>query len=220
MIGPELAGHPSFSMELDMRSTLALRYFARIGAAIGFTGIGTAGTGLAAQTPRTESAIHPGAWIVGGTGSLDLASSPSSQTNLSLSPQGLVFLNNRFAVGGEGTLGVGSNDEGHFSEWGIGSTARLFLDDPTSRILPFVSATVIPIWDHQFQRPSVDLDERTLELDGSFGSTFLLTSRAGLTGEVYATHFDTRITTPSSSGTASGGTTHYGVRFGFTIFVH
>jgi hypothetical protein len=209
-------------MELDMRSTLALRYFVWTAA------IGLVGTALAAQTPRTESAIHPGAWIVGGTGSLDLANSPSTQSNLSLSPQGLILVNSRLALGGEGVLSVGSNGDGHFTAWGVGPTARLFLDDVSSRILPFVSATVLPEWSHQFERASADFDERILTLDGSFGSTFMLTSRAGLTGEVYVTHFDFRQTSPAIDGTtgqtltevSSGGTTHYGMRFGFTVFVH
>ncbi len=205
-----------------MRSTLALRYFAQIAAAIGLVG-----TGLAAQTLRTETAIHPGAWIVGGTGSLDLANSPSSQSNLSLNPLGLVLVNNRLAVGAEGALGLASSDNGHTALWGIGPTARLFLGDVSSRVLPFFSATVLPEWSHQFQRP-IDFDERILTLDGSFGSTFMLTSKAGLTGEVYVTHFDFRQTTPFVDGTtgqpgtgvASGGSTHYGMRFGFTVFVH
>ena len=167
---------------------------------------------------RTEAAIHPGAWIVDGTGSLDLANSPSTQTNLSVSPQGLILVTSHLALGADGALSVGSSDEGHFTVWGIGPTARFFLDDPSRRILPFVSATVLPEWNHQFQRVSEDFDERILSLDASFGSTFLLTSRAGLTGEVYATHFDFR--TSSSGGTSAAGTTHYGMRFGFTVFVH
>jgi hypothetical protein len=194
-----------------MRSTLVLRCV-RTAAAIA-----SSGTGLAAQTPpHAESVIHAGSWIVGGTGSLDVG---DSQNNLSLSPQGLVFLNGRLAVGAEGVASIGSSNSGHSSTWGIGPSARLFLDDVSGRVLPFVSATVLPEWSHQYRQEAAAFDQRLLELDGSFGSTFMLSSKAGLTGEVYLTHLDFRETL-AGSGTSSGGTSLYGIRFGFTVFVH
>jgi hypothetical protein len=56
-------------------------------------------------------------------------------------------------------------------------------------------------------------------LDGSVGARYLLSQRGGLTGEIYVTHFDDRVTL---SGTSAGSSsvTHYGLRFGFTVFVH
>ncbi len=225
MIDPELAWFVlTLSMELDMRTMLARRTCGRLATAFSLLT-----SALAAQTPRAESAIHPAGWIVGGTGSLDVANSSGSQSSLSLSPQGLFFLNNRLAVGGEGLLGLVSSDAGHSTAWGIGPTARLFLGDVSGRILPFFSATVLPEWTHAYQHGvGVGLDERILTLDGSFGTTFMLTSRAGLTGEAYATHFDLRESVPfvdgttgqTHTGTSLSGSTHYGVRFGFTVFVH
>jgi hypothetical protein len=197
-----------------MRSPLAVRHLLRIAALIVLPG-----TRLTAQALGSEQMVHRGEWIVGGSGSLDMASGANSQIDLTLNPQAMIFANTRIAVGASSVLSVGSSNNSHSAAWGIGPTARLFLDDVSNRVLPFVSASVVPEWYHQFVHAGIDVDENILSLDGSFGLTYLLSSKAGVTGEAYATHFDVRSTTPGNP-TSSGGTTHYGLRFGFTVFVH
>jgi hypothetical protein len=199
----------SLSRELEeMRSQMTYVWL------VGIVALRLAGTRLAAQTPRLESPLHAGGWIVGGTGAFDMT---NNQTSFGVGPSALVFVNSRLAVGGESQLNISSTSNGHSSTWGLGPTARLFLGD-SEHLLPFISATVLPEWAHQFQG-SLDFDERLITLDGSLGATYLLASHAGLTGEAYATHFSVRTTNPGNASSV-GGITHYGVRFGFTVFVH
>ncbi|HEY2163739.1 MAG TPA: hypothetical protein VGH04_07115 [Gemmatimonadaceae bacterium] len=188
-----------------MPSTVTLRCFVGIA-----TAIVLAGTRLQAQTSRDDSPLHTGSWIVGGTGALD---HQDNRTNISLNPSALGFVLPRFAVGGAAVLGKTWTNGGNSSVWGIGPTARLFVADPSDHVLPFLSASVLPEWLDQV------FDQRITTLDGSVGATYLLSPRGGLTGEIYVTHFDDRVTL---SGTSAGSSsvTHYGLRFGFTVFVH
>lgn len=193
-----------------MRSTVSLRHLAGIA-----TAIVLAGTRLEAQASPGESPppLHTGAWIVGGSGSLDHV---ANQTDFSVTPSALGFVNSRFAVGGEAVVTANSTTGGTSHVWGIGPTARLFLADPSDHVLPFISASALPEWSDQGL-----LKERVITLDGSFGATYLLSTRAGLTGEIYATHFNFNVTSAQGGLTATNGSaTHYGVRFGFTVFVH
>jgi hypothetical protein len=181
---------------------------------VGIAVLGLAGTRLAAQAPRLESPLHAGGWIVGGTGALDMT---NNQTSFGVGPSALVFVSSRLAVGGEGQLSIGSTSNSHSRTLGLGPTARLFLGEPSERLLPFISATVLPEWTHQVLG-SLEVDARLITLDGSLGATHLLAAHAGLTGEVYATHFNVSTTSPGNAPSVPG-TTHYGMRFGFTVFV-
>ena len=185
------------------------------GRLVGIAALALAGPRLAAQTPRVESPLHAGGWIVGGNGDLDMT---DNQTAFGVGPSALVFVNSRLAVGGEGQLSLASTNLGHSTTWGLGPTARLFLGEPSERLLPFISATVRPEWEHQFEG-SLDFDERLLTVDASLGATYLLASHVGLTGEIYGTHFSVTDTSPGNSPSVPGST-HYGMRFGFTVFVH
>jgi len=190
-----------------MRSTVSLRYLAGIA-----TAIVLAGTRLEAQASDRESPLHTGAWIVGGTGSLDHA---DNQTTFSVTPSALGFVSSHFAVGGQAVLANNSTSGGTSHVWGIGPTARLFLADPSDHVLPFISASVLPEWSDQGP-----LNERVITLDGSLGATYLLSTRAGLTGEIYTTHFNFHVTSAQGVTATNGSATHYGMRFGFTVFVH
>jgi len=190
-----------------MRSTINLRHLAGIA-----TAIVLAGTRSEAQASDRESPLHTGAWIVGGSGSLDHT---DNQTNLSITPSALGFVTSHFAVGGQAVLATNSTPGGASHIWGIGPTARLFLADPPDHVLPFISASVLPEWSDQGP-----LNERVVSLDGSLGATYLLSTRAGLTGEIYATHFNFHVTNSQGVTATNGSATHYGVRFGFTVFVH
>lgn len=190
-----------------MRSTVSLRHLAGIA-----TAIVLAGTRSEAQASDRESPLHTGAWIVGGSGSLDHV---ANQTDFSITPSALGFVNSRFAVGGEAVVAANSTTGGTSHVWGIGPTARLFLADPSDHVLPFISASALPEWSDQGL-----LKERVITLDGSFGATYLLSTRAGLTGEIYATHFNFNVTNSQGLTADNASATHYGVRFGFTVFVH
>jgi len=189
-----------------MRSTVGLRHLAEIATAIVLLS-----ARLEAQGARDESPLHTGAWIVGGTGSLDHM---GNRTNLSLSPSALAFIFQRIAVGGEAVVQKTWTSDGNSSVLGIGPTARFFIADPSGRVLPFLSATALPEWVDQ-----IPFGQDDMTLDGSVGATYLLSPRAGLTGEIYVTHFKQRVTLSDETVT-SRSFTHYGVRFGFTVFVH
>lgn len=175
---------------------------------------------LAAQGAPVASPIHTGAWIIGGTGQFDHT---DGQTSFSLAPTALDFFTSRVAIGGVGLLSLAQTNGGHAYSWGLGPTVRVFPGDPSSLTLPFVSGSVIPEWATRHTTVSqgalnADVDTRVITLDGSIGVTRMLATHAGLTGEAYITHYDFRNTAAGS--TSSSGTTHYGVRFGLTVFVH
>jgi hypothetical protein len=188
-----------------------------------------AGAPVRAQTPPAsfpperaagaiESPAHTGGWILGGSGSFSVIPTPSNELGLSLSPNALVFVMPRLAVGADAVLALTHNDSGHSNTLGVGPTARFFIDDLSNRVLTFLSASVVPEWQDVWQNGRA-FNERALTLDGSFGATFLMASHVGLTGEAFVAHTETR-TTDSGLPSSVGGTSQYGVRFGFTVFVH
>jgi len=184
-----------------------------------------AGPVAAAQTP---SPAHAGAWIISGNATFDHVDRDSpegSQTNVSIAPSALGFIGNHFAVGGTVVGAYSKTSEGHTRAVGIGPSARYYFGTPTNGWLPFVSASVLPQWEHVsevvvFPEGSAEaLDGRDVVADGSFGLTRLVASHVGVTGEAYYT----RTWVTANLGDVHEPTTHttaYGLRFGITAFVH
>ena len=161
---------------------------------------------------QQSSPIGKGSWIISGSAGLSSnhdETTDQTQTSVRLSPTGLLFVRPRLAIGGAATLGYSSAPNTSFSTFGIGPSVRYYFGDMAGQLFPFVSASVIPIW----QKTNVktvtngvpglpglsDATNRIVSIDGSVGVTRLVATHVGLTGEAYYGHLSNTVDVGSTS---------------------
>jgi hypothetical protein len=187
------------------------------------TVFGASGLGAQQTTPIT-SPLHTGAWIVGGSANVGHNTGALATTFVQVSPTALALVTPNFAIGGVGTIGYSSNDNGHQWTYGLGPSARLFLGDASSLTLPFISGSFIPQWNKTHIESSSlgsftgDESSHQYLIDGSVGVTRMIASHVGLTGEAYLSHFEFSTDLPTGS-TVNSSQNQYGLRVGLTAFV-
>jgi len=172
---------------------------------------------------QTSSPIGKGSWIVSGAAGISHNGQDgvSEGTNFFLSPSGLYFVRPKLAVGGtvsaSYSTGGGSTDK----TFGIGPEIRYFAADLTDKTLPFVRATVRPLWG-RFEVDALPNASSSHQFQWEVGAglTQLLATHVGLTGELYYNqthaHFHNGGTTIIDSDVTSSS---YGLRIGITAFV-
>ena len=173
--------------------------------------------GLAQGSP-----VGKGSWIISGSAgasSQKVDGVDGSVTSISLAPSALYFVSPGVAIGGQVSLGYFSSPQASSTSFGIGPSIRYYFGDKAAKTLPFVSATVMPIWQSTDPKNSTvaSTSSTNLEVEGTIGFTHLLVPHVGITGEAYYAH---------QSFSSDRGSLHIdedsyaiGVRFGITAFV-
>jgi hypothetical protein len=183
-----------------------------------------AATTLSAQQ---KSPIGKGSWLVGGSAALSHSKEgDAGTTQVSLAPFGLYFFVPRLALGGtlnlthlSSTAPIGDS---HETFVGVEPTIRYFFGDLSSKLFPYLNASVGPSWE-KFKADGLGAGEQTtkgLDLTGSAGLMTMLATHVGLTGELYYTHVHRSSEVNSTSQPAlTSNQSQYGLRFGISAFV-
>jgi hypothetical protein len=163
-----------------------------------------------------------GSILVGGTASVsrstyEIGDTDNTSTGISLSPDLLVFVAPRFALGGRLGLSWVDYDDGRSSSWLIGPAARFYFAPGSARTLPFLGASV----SFGGATSENDVVDSTVESDvwaveGVAGITWMLSRQVGITGEAFLERAN--ITNGTSLSDVETRRTDLGVRFGFAAF--
>jgi hypothetical protein len=168
------------------------------------------------------SPIGKGSWIISGTAGVNsqhFDGSDQTSTTVFVAPNALYFVAPGLAIGGQVSLGYGTNPSNTTTSFGIGPSIRYFFADQHAKTLPFASATVSPQWTSADPKGATLASSSThgLGIEGTAGMTFLLVPHVGVTGEAYYDHSSMSGDVGSLHVTQSGYS--IGVRFGVTAFV-
>lgn len=166
-------------------------------------------------------AMDHGVWIIGGSANISHSHTEStsySNTGISLFPQVGYFL----APGLAGVIDLSyshlSSSSVTESAWGIGPGLTYYFRNGTTKLHPYLAASVL--YQHATQTlkgpPDNSNSAHYFDWTGSGGLALLLARNVAVTGELFYTAY----TYAADGGTSSETTNQYGLRFGISLFLY
>jgi hypothetical protein len=169
-----------------------------------------------------SSPIGKGSWIIGGSAGINsqhVSGNDQSVTSVSLAPSALYFVSPGLALGGSVILGYSDNPQVSSKSFGVGPSVRYYFGDKAAKTLPFLSATVEPVWQSNDPKSSTgqSTSSTNLLIEGTVGLTHLVASHVGITGEAYYDHLE--FSSDRGDIHVDQSSYAFGLRFGITAFV-
>ena len=172
----------------------------------------------AAQSASLPTAIAKGSKLVSGTAQLSRTSDEAGDavTSISVAPNVLFFVADRFAVGGEVSLARSSSEGFTSTSWLLGPAVRYFFTTSNVRTLPFIGGSV-DIGRSSAESGSSEFKAELFSAEAVAGITRLFNDNVGITADAFVRNAKQEITSPTPGSEAT--LTAFGVRFGVSAFI-